>query len=164
MSRRKQCRGVSSLQELVVLFGEKGVLRGISPHHCWSEQLGRRRSHQKGCYCGFGSALMLQCREKNMNARCGRRGWLLQQLSTCCLTVSACASWSAPISPIAQGYAIPNSQLYQLQVNVVAALCCFPCTVRVSGGYPFPLCRKQTRRTRQGLSRLVKGKSHTCLD
>lgn len=80
------------------------------------------------------------------------------------LSLSACASWSAPISPIAQGYAIPHSQLYQLQVNVVAALCCFPCTVRLSGGYPFPLCKKQTRRTRQGLPRLVKGKSHTCLD
>lgn len=46
--------------------------------------------------------------------------------------------------------------------------CCCPVLLslycQAIGGYPFPLCKKQTRRTRQGLHRLVKGKSHTCLD
>lgn len=50
---------MSSMQDLVILCGEEGVCAGVSPHPCWSEQLGRRRSHQKGCHCGFGSALML---------------------------------------------------------------------------------------------------------
>lgn len=59
-----RCHGVSSMQDLVILCGEEGVCAGVSPHPCWSEQLGRRRSHQKGCHRGFGSALMLQCRDE----------------------------------------------------------------------------------------------------
>lgn len=52
-----------SLQELLVLFGEQGALTGIPPGCCWPERLGRR-SHQKWCHRGLGSALMLQHRDR----------------------------------------------------------------------------------------------------
>lgn len=52
----------ASLQELIVLLGEQGA--GISLHCCCSGHLDRRRSHQKGCNRGFGSALVLQHRDK----------------------------------------------------------------------------------------------------
>lgn len=77
-----------SLQELLILFGEQGALAGIPPGCCWPECLGRRRSHQKRCHRGFGSALMLQHRDRTgMHTRRATRtlGRLVEGKGRTCL-------------------------------------------------------------------------------
>lgn len=142
-----------SLQELVILFGEQGALTVISLCCCWSERLARRRSHQKGCHRGFGSALMLQYRDKiQMHLMEGGAG--LANSALCVCIVPSLQLHELMLRP---------SLCCQLQANVAPAIRCLPCTARASGSCTRPFCGKQPRRAERRPPRLVNGKRRTCL-
>lgn len=130
MSRLKQCPGVhcrNSSYSLGSRERSQESLLTAAGLNTWTGEGAIRR----GATVAF--TLLWCC---NTGTKYKRTLW--KEVLACpivhCPIVSAGASCSASLSSIAWAYATPIPLLCQLQVNVVPAICCLPCTTRVPAG------------------------------